>query len=124
MKNDTEDIDRPKTNQNEDKTTHFKALTLDYELYEHYLEGSDLNKAQKHEFLDGLWSIIVSFVELGYGVHPLQQVTSDACEQVKIPAEFLKPNSDDMVECNIKSKLQANAITDEQSGSSGARSQK
>ncbi len=124
MKNDTEDIDRPKTSEDEGKINGFKPLTLDYELYERYLEGSDLTEAQKREFLDALWSVIVSFATLGIGVHPLQQVSSDTCEQMEIPVEFLKPNSDDMVECNIKSKLRANAIADEQSGSSGARGQK
>lgn len=121
MNNDTERIDPPATQEN---TDHFQALTINYELYEHYLEGSDLTEAQKREFLDALWSVIVSFATLGFGIHPLQQVTSDTCEQMEIPVEFLKPNSGDMVECNIKSKLRANAITDEQSGSSGARSQK
>ena len=124
MKKGTEDIDSPKADKNEGKTTSFKPLTLDYELYEHYLEDSDLTEAQKREFLDALWSVIVSFATLGYGVHPLQQVTSDTCEQVEIPVEFLNPNSDDMVECSIKSKSQFNNATDRQSGLLDEGSQK
>ena len=57
------------------------VLTIDYALYEKYLEGADLSEAQKQEFLDALWSIIVAFVDLGFGVHPLQQTGVDACGQ-------------------------------------------
>ena len=38
------------------------ALTIDYALYEQYLDDSDLTDAQKREFLETLWNIIVSFV--------------------------------------------------------------
>tara|TARA_R110002126_G_scaffold239459_11_gene382798 strand:- start:715 stop:1062 length:348 start_codon:yes stop_codon:yes gene_type:complete len=58
-------------------TSQFKALSIDYNLYEHYLESSDLTETQKRDFLEALWSIIVNFVDLGFEVHPLQQV----CEQ-------------------------------------------
>lgn len=33
-----------------------------------------MTAAEKADFLQSLWQIIVSFVELGYGVHPLQEV--------------------------------------------------
>lgn len=49
-------------------------LTLDVEKYQAYLDGADLSEAQKEEFIRTLWSIVVSFVELGFGVHPLQEV--------------------------------------------------
>ena len=49
------------------------VLTLDVALYEHMLADSDLTDGQKQEFLQELWSIIVAFVDLGFGVHPLQQ---------------------------------------------------
>ena len=57
------------------------ALTIDYALYEKYLNDSDLTEAQKQEFLNMLWSIIVGFVDLGFGVHPLQQSGSAPCGQ-------------------------------------------
>lgn len=50
------------------------TLTVDVERYQAFLDGSDMTEAQKEEFLQALWSIIVSFVELGFGVHPLQEV--------------------------------------------------
>jgi len=36
-----------------------------------------MTEAQKEEFLQSLWSIIVSFVDLGFGVHPLQAVCGE-----------------------------------------------
>ncbi len=53
------------------------TLSIDWELYGRYLEESDLSDDQKREFLETLWSIVVSFVDLGFGLHPIQQ----ACEQ-------------------------------------------
>ncbi len=80
----------------------YKALTIDYALYEHHLENSDLTEDQKREFLDTLWNIIVNFVDLGFGVHPLQHVTGScdevsACEQTVIPPKYLTQDSGNMV---------------------------
>lgn len=44
------------------------------ERYQHFLDSTDMTAAEKADFLQSLWQIIVSFVELGYGVHPLQEV--------------------------------------------------
>ena len=49
-------------------------LTLDVSLYERYLADSGLTDDQKREFLEALWTIIVGFVDLGFGIHPVQQV--------------------------------------------------
>lgn len=50
------------------------TMTVDVERYQSFLDESDMSQAEKEEFLQTLWQIIVSFVELGYGVHPLQEV--------------------------------------------------
>lgn len=49
-------------------------VTVDVEKYQSYLDGSDMTDAQKEEFLQSMWQIIIGFVELGFGVHPLQEV--------------------------------------------------
>jgi len=49
-------------------------LSVDVERYQKYLDDTDLSEAEKAEFLQSLWQVIVSFVELGFGVHPLQEV--------------------------------------------------
>ena len=49
------------------------TLSIDIDRYQEYLDGSKLTPEQKEEFLRAIWSIVVTFVELGYGVHPLQE---------------------------------------------------
>lgn len=55
------------------------VIAVDYDRYAHFLEHSDGTEEQKLEFLQAVWSIIVNIVDLGFGVHPLQQ----ACGQVE-----------------------------------------
>jgi hypothetical protein len=50
------------------------SIKIDYEKYAAFLEDADLSEADKAAFLDALWSIIVSFVDLGFQVHPVQDV--------------------------------------------------
>ncbi len=54
------------------------SISVDYDLYAHYLEDTDLTENQKREFLAALWSIICEFVALGFEVHPVQQA-QNAC---------------------------------------------
>ena len=49
-------------------------ILVDADRYQAYLDGSDMTDEEKAEFLQALWEIIVGFVELGFGVHPLQEV--------------------------------------------------
>ena len=53
------------------------VITFDAARYEHFLEEMGLSEDQKGAMLEALWSIIVGFVDLGFGVHPAQQ----ACGQ-------------------------------------------
>lgn len=55
------------------------VLTIDYELFEHLLEHCDASDEEKRQFIEACWNIIVSFVDLGFGIHPMQQ----ACELPK-----------------------------------------
>lgn len=55
-------------------------LKVDVEKYQSYLDGSGLNQDQKEEILQALWLIMVSFVELGFGVHPAQE----ACGKTRL----------------------------------------
>ena len=70
------------------------VITVDYEKYAQFLKHPDLSEDQKREFIQTLWNIIVEFVSMGFGVHPLQQA-QDACGQnSKNPGNpsFLGPN--------------------------------
>ncbi len=74
---------------NDDENDNFKTINIDYACYKYYLENSELSDAQKREFLDTLWSIIVGFVDLGFGVHPLQQ----SCESISVKERLPAPES-------------------------------
>ncbi len=52
-------------------------LKIDWPLYEKYLADSDLSDEQKKEFIETLWSIMIQFVDLGFGIAPVQQVLED-----------------------------------------------
>jgi hypothetical protein len=61
-----------------DLQEHFDAsarpvVRVDVEKYQAFLDGADLTDAQKEELLQALWAIMVSFVELGFGVSPMQE---------------------------------------------------
>jgi hypothetical protein len=65
------------------------VLTLDVSLYETYLAEGGLDEEQKREFLEALWTIIVGFVDLGFGIHPVQQaVEARSCEQIDRKVEI------------------------------------
>ena len=78
------------------------AITVDYEKYEYFLETADLNDAQKREFIAALWSIIVAFVDLGFGVHPAQQAEKSCGKHDQNPPKsaLTKGNG---VDCQSKS---------------------
>lgn len=57
-------------------------ITVDVQKYQAYLDDPELSDAQKEEFLQALWSIVVAFVELGFGVHPLQEVCGQNDDEV------------------------------------------
>lgn len=50
---------------------------LDWDLYGSMLEESDLSEEQQRELIGSLWSIVVGFVDLGFGIHPVQQVCGE-----------------------------------------------
>lgn len=52
------------------KTPETRTLEIDWQLYEEMLGESDLTPDQKRQFLEALWSIMVMFVDLGFGIRP------------------------------------------------------
>jgi hypothetical protein len=53
---------------------HAPALKLDASAYRHFLEETDWTEAQKDEFTQALWQIIVAALDLNFGIHPIQLV--------------------------------------------------
>lgn len=59
------------------------SIEVDYARYESFLKESDLSDEQKREFINALWSIIVGFVDLGFGVHPAQQACGEPADRAQ-----------------------------------------
>ena len=97
------------------------GLTLDYELYQQYLDDSDLSEAQKQEFIETLWTIIVSFVELGFGVHPLQQAKDQTLPLPSLNPDFLQSTSPDMIGSHQKQKDEVPSTNEERSVTTKSR---
>jgi hypothetical protein len=64
------------------------ALTLDVARYEAMLADPALSEAERTAFVETLWEIVVAFVDLGFDIHPLQQVEAlPSRERVDDPSE-------------------------------------
>ncbi len=50
------------------------VVHVDFARYQEFLDNTEMTEAQREEFLKALWSIIVAFIDLGFGIHPLQEV--------------------------------------------------
>lgn len=51
-----------------------RIIKVDVERYQAFLDGSSMTDHQKKDFLQAMWLVMVSFVELGFEVHPIQDV--------------------------------------------------
>jgi len=88
------------------------ALSLDWERFGTHLDASDLTDAQKREFLKTLWSLVVSFVDLGLGLHPLQLIMDNSCEQKSDLAGLIAAESPPVVSSSQKSNPEFNAAAE------------
>lgn len=86
-----------KNNKNEQKTQRDQfQVTVDYDIYARYFENSNLSEADKRQIIDALWGVIVSFVQLGFGVHPAQSALTakhlQKSEQNKNTSSHCRPD--------------------------------
>ena len=91
------------------------TLTIDWDAYLPFFEHEDISEAEKHELIEALWSIVVSFVDLGFGIHPIQQAcgkdislaelsASDVLDLTNTTTSFeqaARPNSDGQQEGSL-----------------------
>ncbi|MBL4839072.1 MAG: hypothetical protein JKY34_16005 [Kordiimonadaceae bacterium] len=70
-----------------DYISHRPVITVDYEKYSPLLNDPDLTEDQKREFLQAVWNVVVGFVDLGFGVHPIQQVQNSCGESMNFQEE-------------------------------------
>lgn len=90
---------RTKHHDNSETAKNPSIITLDYDLYAHYLADTDLSEDQKQEFLETLWSIVCEFVALGFEVHPAQQA-KNACGELPIQLANPSDSKADAIELN------------------------
>lgn len=105
----TENNTRNKMGDTRSTTTGPPALSLDWQTFGKHLEASDLTDAQKREFIEVLWSLVVSFVDLGFGIHPLQLVMENSCEQQAEIAKFIASESPSVLSSTDRSTSEFNA---------------
>lgn len=93
-----------------------QAITVDYDLYAHFLDDADMSEDQKREVLQALWNIIVEFVAIGYEVHPVQQAqrARNACG--KLPETRNDPPISGQNAVVCKGSILANDFSDVASG--------
>lgn len=65
----------------------FPPLTLDVSRYEALLADFDLSEEERVAFLEAMWNVVVSFVDLGFDLHPLQQVATVADQDSKYASD-------------------------------------
>ena len=61
-------------------------LNIDWDAYLPFFEDQDIPEAQKRELIEALWAIMVSFVDLGFGIHPVQQACGQDISLAELPA--------------------------------------
>lgn len=54
-------------------TKDWPTLQMDVEYYQAFLDDTDISDEQKKELIETLWNIVVTFVDLGFGIEPVQQ---------------------------------------------------
>lgn len=54
------------------------VMTIDWKMYESYLQESDWSDDQKREFVETIWQIVVMFVDLGFGIESGQLAQREA----------------------------------------------
>lgn len=64
------------------------CVEVDTEKYVAMLDDPTLSDAQKHELVGAMSQIITAFVDLGFGVHPIQQaMDQEACGKLAEPVD-------------------------------------
>ncbi|MGJ8528601.1 hypothetical protein [Maritalea sp.] len=59
------------------------SLSIDWEVYADYLIDSDLTDNEKREFIEAIWYIVVSFVDLGFDVKSPDQIDANVSQEDK-----------------------------------------
>lgn len=95
----------PQTKTSRPATPRSKILSVDVERFQNALDHSGMSDEEKAEYLQIIWSIVLEFVDTGYGIHPLQQ----SCGQAPQSGSSRPDPVADVVDC--KDRLTAKTPT-------------
>jgi len=56
------------------------AIQFDAQEFVHFLAESDLTEVEKLEYVQTIWTIVLQFVDMGFGLHPIQQASGQLAE--------------------------------------------
>lgn len=85
------------------------SLTIDWDLYGKYLEDSDLTDDEKRDCIQTLWGIVVACVDLGFGLHPVQQACGHNDQnRIFLPHDLLSSLNDSNTNMNDKTAAHGN----------------
>lgn len=65
----------------------YRALEIDIEYYQRFLDMPELTETQKEEFIRALWGVICSFVDLGFQLNPVQKFSGEPAGANGLPHE-------------------------------------
>lgn len=71
-----------------------ERFTVDLKPYQDMIDDSDLTAEQKAELVEALWAFFMVYIDLGYCIHPLQEV----CGQFHVSEEFRDNQGSGMIE--------------------------
>jgi hypothetical protein len=61
----------------------YPPLKLDAARYEAMLADFDMSEEERVALVEAMWNIVVCFVDLGFDLHPLQQIATAAEQDTK-----------------------------------------
>lgn len=61
----------------------YPPLKLNVACYEELLSDFDMSDEERVALLEAMWNIVVSFVDLGFDLHPLQRIATAAEQDSK-----------------------------------------
>ena len=107
---------KTKTGNTRSVETSLGNIEIDYNLLGKELEGSNLSEDEKKEFIDCICWIMLTFVDLGFGIDPSQQALQAGNRtRTSTPLPFLDIIMDTKIagEFNSKNKKRGTAQTKE-----------
>ena len=88
------------------------VLEIDYAKYEQLLDDPDLTEKQKRAFIETIWNTIVTFVDAGFGVHPVQQAQNPCGKLTKnLPKPAVRaPDGVELSDAILLNKFEGAAV--------------